>query len=318
MLAWPFLLAGMTGAVALAFVYQYLLEWIPLIYINFLVTLGLGLVLGSLGVVVVKSGSIRNALVAALFGILFAAAAISAKYYFQYTSWISTITTAVMQENRIDSDQYDEVRKEVAARFDFAEHIKYRTEEGFDVGRPGRKGGMPIKGVLVFVVWLIELVAVGWFAVSLPMAAAGQPYSEKLASWANEEELIMTLPVTDPEMVEKIRSATSVEELLQIPIPKTDQSLQFAIYRVNSIPGEEMEDAYLSVDLVAYSTNAKGETEAKTVSLVKHAILTSANREQLVENASLLQEAMAAYRESLENAAANPDDEGGRGETGED
>jgi hypothetical protein len=41
-LAWPLMLVGMALAIALAFVYQFLLAWIPLIYVNFLLTWGMG------------------------------------------------------------------------------------------------------------------------------------------------------------------------------------------------------------------------------------------------------------------------------------
>ena len=70
------------------------------------------------------------------------------------------------------------------------------------------------------------------------------------------------------------------------------------MYTVNSIPGQELEDAYLSVTNVTISVNNKGEQETKTTMLVKHAILSSANRNQLIENAELLQEALADFRSS--------------------
>ncbi len=57
-----------------------------------------------------------------------------------------------------------------------------------------------------------------------------------------------------------------------------------------------MEDAYLSVDLLTMSINSKGEEEKKETPLVKYAILSSAQREQLVEDASLLQEAIREFQ----------------------
>ena len=110
----------------------------------------------------------------------------------------------------------------------------------------------------------------------------------------------MFLPVTSEEMVAKIRSATSVDELLEIPIPQTDESMQFAHYYTHSITGQELEDAYLTVELVTYSYNANGEQTTNEEPLIKYAIITSEQRKLLVENASLLQEALEDYRESVE------------------
>ena len=136
------------------------------------------------------------------------------------------------------------------------------------------------------------------------MNRAKEPFSEKMNEWADEAEVVMALPVTDAEMVSKINSASSVDELLEIPIPKTDESHQFARYTVNSIKGQELEDAYLSVDLLTISLNKEGQEETQEQPLVQHAILSSEQRKQLEENASLLQEAMAEYRLALEEEQA--------------
>ena len=310
----PLILVGIGLAIALALAYQFLLEWIPLIYVSFLLTWGMGIALGMVGVWVVNTGAMRNVVVAAIMGLLIVLAGVSAKFCFQYSGWLNASTLFVMDQEKFSEDQYDEVRQNIAAEIGFMEYINIRVNEGFTIGGGG--GGMPLKGVFVYAIWLIEFGVIAWFGIRMPASAASLPYSEKLAAWASEEEAVMTLPVTDPEMVARIKSAESVDDLLQIPIPKTDVSKQFAVYRVNSIPGQEMEDAYLSVDLVSYTTNSKGETETTTDPLVKHAILSSENRYQLVENTSLLQEAMAAYRESIE-AEQQASDESEGTENGE-
>ena len=127
----------------------------------------------------------------------------------------------------------------------------------------------------MYLIWVIEAGIIGFIALPSILAQVREPYSEKLEQWASEEEVVMTLPVTDQEMVEKIQASTSVDQLLELPIPKTDESNQFAVYRVNSIPGQELEDAYLSVDLMTLTINKEGEQEANSSPLVKHAIFLS-------------------------------------------
>ena len=316
----PLILAGVVVAAALAYVYHLLLEWIPLIYINFLITLFSGIGLGMIGAWVMNMGHNRNRMVALATGLLFALAALSAKYYFQYQTFCSQIVSAeveaISQETggSFDKDQNDQLATDLRKEFSIVDHLKLRVDQGWNIGRRAN-GGAPISGVFVYLIWLIEAGILLYYAVTMSVSAAGEPYSEKLNEWASEEETVMNLPITDEEMVTQIKSATSVDDLLSLPIPKTDESNKFATYLVNSIEGQELEDAYLSVDLHEFSVNSKGEQETKTTPLVKHAILTSDQRKQLVENADLMQEAFDAYREALESDAAKESDDSTEAQT---
>ncbi len=159
--------------------------------------------------------------------------------------------------------------------------------------------GLPLNGIAVYVIWLIEAGIIFYISVKRTTKAAQQPFNEKLNLWASEKQQVMTLPISDEAMVAKIKSAARIEDLLEIPIPKTSRSKQFAVYQVSSVPGEEMEDAYLAVDLVTISINKEGHQEKKTKPLVRNAILPIEQRKHLMENATLLQEAMAEYEAAL-------------------
>ncbi len=284
-LSLPLLLAGVAAAIALAYVYYLALHFIPLIYISFLVTAGMGVALGFAGVTIVKTGKVRNRAVALLIGLLLLLSGLGAKFYFQYQQMIGEAVEMTLQ----DPDARDQPRELV-------EQV-VRQNLTF-IGRRG--GGAPVSGVFVWIVWLLEALIIGWLSISGPLEHASVPFSEKTDQWADEEEMVMLLPITDEQMVASIQSAANVDDLLSFPIPKTDESNQFAMYKVNSIEGQEMEDAYLSVDRLTLSVNSKGEQETKTQPLVKHAILSSQNRKRLMENAELLQEAMAEYRQAVD------------------
>ena len=300
---WPLLLVGIAASVGLAYCYHLLLGWIPFIFVSVLITCGLGIVLAMLGGFVVNVGHVRNLMMGALIGILLSTTVIISKYWFQYQRDLDIKTTKMLVDNRIPETKRSQVREILGQQIPWQKHLQNRAASGWNIDRGGG-GGLPIKGAFVYLIWVIEAGIIYYFAVATPASAAGEPYSEKTNRWANESQVIMTLPISNEEMVGKIKSATTVDELLEIPIPKTDQSNQFAIYTVNSIPGEEMEDAYLSVDLRTYSVNSKGEEENQEQVLVRHAILPTEKREQLVENAELLQEAMADYRAALEEELA--------------
>ena len=309
----PMLLVAMAIAAGLAFVYQYLLDWIPIIYITVLVTVGAGFALSMIGTFVCSMGHCRNRMLAFLVGLLLAVTFLGGKFWFQYQSSIPTregLVEAILASDEFPGDRAD--AEKIAdtinpADYTFMDHIKDRVDTGWRIGKVGRDGGGPVSGTFVYIIWLIEAGIVLFFALIGPMSQARSPYSEKMSTWANEEEQVMTLPISDQEMVTQIQQATSVEQLLEIPIPQTDQSNIFAVYKTNSIPGQELEDAYLSVELLELSLNNKGEQEKKETPLVTHAILSSEKRKQLVENASLLQEALADFRQAVNEDAVDED-----------
>ena len=309
-LSLPLLLLILVVAVVLAFVYQLALHWIPIIYVNVLATIGMGMALGYVGAWVVTKGKVRNVLVGISIGILLAVAGLGAKYYFQYQAMLDEATEFVMTEKNLPEDQRADLRKSLAdGELTFLKHLEFRAAQGWTLGRGGGNGA-PIQNVFVYLVWAIEAGIIFYWAVRLPQRAASEPFSEPLNTWASESDVVMTLPVNDESMVSKIRESSTLDDLLQIPIPKTDTANQFAMYKVNSIPGQEFEDAYLTVSLLTITTNNKGEPVRNEKPIVRHAVLSASSRKQLVENASLLKEAMAEYRKSLETEAAMNENDG--------
>lgn len=302
-MTWPLMIAGLVVMVVLGVIYALLLNVIPFIYVNALLALGMGVAVGTVAAFIVNVGHCRNVMLATLIGLLLAVTGLGGKFVSQYylarangVEFLETMDVGTMEG--ITEETRPLVIESFKQEYSFVEHLKERIDAGWNIGRRGN--GAPIGGWLVYLVWAIEAGILFYFGWTMSRAAAKAPYSEKMNMWADESEGVMLLPITSDEMVTKIQSATSVDELLEIPIPKTDRSAKLAQYVVNSIPGQEMEDAYLTVQTIEYSINKKGEQETKETMLVENAILSSAQRAQLVENAELLNEAMDDFRASQE------------------
>ena len=277
----PLWIVGLLVTLPLALVYVILLDVIPLIYVSFLLTLVAGWILGLVAYYICNFGHVRNSMVAWLVGLSLPAVFLIAKHVVQWN---------FLQPN-----------------LDFFSYIDQRVDEGWMIGRRGQNN--QINGFMVYAVWAIEAGIIFFRSPFRAAAQAKEPYSEPLNQWACEQEQIMVLPISEDEMITKIKAASTVDQLLEIPIPKTDEATKFAVYNVNSIPGQEMEDAYLSVFLMDLVVGSNGEVEQKMTPLVQSAILTSAQRYQLADNASLLKEAMDDYRKSVEEEF-NKADEG--------
>lgn len=299
------------GVVALAYVYQLGLRWIPLIYVNFLLTWCMGMAIGKATQYVVVAGHVRNVALSLLVFAVLVVCGIGAKFGFQFMHARNVLAEHVSQltqqelgiedERQLDRAELERIREAIVTGYTFLDHIDDRVANGWHIGR-GAKA--PVSGPIVYLVWVAELGIIAYFGGAIVLEAARKPYSEKLARWANSVTNEMSLPITNPVMVAKITAAKSVQDLLTLPIPDTDESNKIAVYEVHSVPDAPNEDAYLNVDLQTYSQNAKGELEVSHEYLVKLAIITAAERAQLKENSELMQEALAAYRESLANKPA--------------
>ena len=296
---WLLLIIGIVITAVLAYIYQFLLELIPYIYLNALMTLGLGIAIGTISAFIITKGHCRSLVVGTLIGLVLATVCLGAKFYAQYY----TARAAGLEFLESTNEFSDEERPLVIAGFKegytIQMHLEDRIDAGWALGR-GNNNAQGMGGWLVYLVWLIEAGIIFYFAWTMSRGAAKQPYSEKMNLWADEAESVMMLPITNDEMVSKIQAATSVDELLEIPIPKTDESAKLAQYIVNSIPGQEMEDAYLTVKTIEFSVNKKGEQETEETMLVENAVLSSQQRAQLVENAEMLNEAMDEFRASVQ------------------
>ena len=287
-LAFPLMAIMCALGVGLAWLYQLAIEAIPLIIINFVITMIFGAILGGMGRLAVKTGHVRNAAIGLVIGLVIGGSAYVAKFWFQYERIYWEQAELVAQKANIPVEDAAEILKE---NFTFWEHIKFRVENGWTLNK-----GAEITGIFVYLIWLIEAGIVLGISIVTPSSAAQEPYSEKLGQWADEEKVIMMLPIDNPQMLEQIKTAQSVDELLSIPIPKTDETNQFASYTINSIAGHELEDAYLTVKDVTITLDKDGNEQKAENNLVRYAVLTNEQLAQLNENAELLNEAIQMFQ----------------------
>jgi hypothetical protein len=312
------LLLTVIAGIVLAGIYQLLLEWIPFIYINFLLTVGLGVALGFLGKFVVEKGHVRNAMLGGLFATVLVLSTLAGKFWIQYQRDIAATIEYVSTGNQAAGEEGmpEELARElVLAEYSFVDHIKARVEYGWSMGSGD---GMPISGFFVYLIWLIEAGAVFYFSFGGTVSAAQQPYNEHAKKWANETNVILSLPIPNQAMLDQIQAADSLEGLLNIPLPEAGETNQSAAYVVSSIPGEDYLDAYLTVTLVSIKYNSKGEAEVESAPMVAYAVLPSAQRDKLL----LIAEHFEATLEKLEaEAEASGEEQAGEeqaGETGEE
>ncbi|MDH3583740.1 MAG: hypothetical protein OER86_05955 [Phycisphaerae bacterium] len=305
-----FSIFGLTAAlavvgVALGWVYQWLIDVVPWIYLSVVITLGFGLLLFLGAGWVTRLGRCRNVALAILVAVIAGLLVTAATYYHAYTIFLDD---AMAAEN-IPAEQ----RAVATEQFPFRDYLKFRVETGWSIGRPGRDGssGMPIKGVFVYLVWLIEAgILVGGAALGA-VGAARQPYCESCDEWTEADLLTVALPQPEPDTVERVKTATSVDQLLSVPIAPSPDEASSLVYSLSGCPRCE-NSAFLTVKHVSVTVNKKDEAETETEDLWSDLVLSPAQletmqafSEQVEAAAGSAVETMQAFAEQVEAASGS-------------
>ena len=156
----PAWLIAIVIVVALAFVYQMLLRWLPFIWVSFLITMGFGIVIGAIGTIVVALGHCRNLTLGFLIGSTLLLAGVGGKFYFQHMHFRSQVEQNIRQDRAIGkqlqellaaaekenpelanmANEMDKLVEAELAAVTFSETIKHRVDNGWNLGGRARKG----------------------------------------------------------------------------------------------------------------------------------------------------------------------------------
>ena len=295
----PLLCIGLGATVGLSSVYARLLALASRPEgVNGLLAIAFAVLVAILAVLTATIGHVRNPRTGTWIGISFVLVAIGAKFAWQYEYHVRAAVQQRILNNDFPDESPAEIREIVQHTLTFPAHLRLRIGKGWRFNN----AGVPWNGPTVYTVWALEVL---FFLSMCPIATrhlARQPYCEHLKQWATDVNIIIRLPVDSDAMVDKIRAATTVDALLDLPIPQTGTSNRHAEYRVNGVKGKAGEAAYLSIDLVTLKANKNGSKTKPRQNLVQFVFLTSEQRRALTENTELLTEAIAAYQASTSSS----------------
>ncbi len=155
----------LSSALTLPFaaLYSYAITYIPFVYINGIVTVIYGVIVGFIVLSVGKSAHIRNHKVMKLAGIVVSLFAV----YAQWVVWLKLLLNGVWIWNPLD----------------VFETIKAILPIG--TWGLGRHGSIPVRGFLLAIVWLVEAGAIVIFCLST--ATLKHMYCERCKRWVTEE-----------------------------------------------------------------------------------------------------------------------------------
>jgi len=277
---WGLLAIG--ALVASGWVYQLAIDWIPLIFLNALLTAGYGF----LGFVMVglalNYSKCRSPVFGVLLGLAVGLAGTAGTHYFAYARVIDT----AMAQYEKETDKPAE-REKMTQALPIASYFETRVEQGW------RISSMPISGFFVYLIWFIEALLIIGISVLGGWLAGREPFCESCNVWADEERLLLTRWDQSDEAVEQLDGATTLDELINPPTTRPHWTAEKQLgtswldYKVNACPNCE-ESRFLSISKNWVELDTEGDETEKSNEVHEYLVIDAEIAEQLEQLAVTL------------------------------
>jgi hypothetical protein len=269
------------AAAALAWPYQRLVDWIPFIYLNVLMTLGLGMALAFLLRWALRWGKVRSPSMAwgAAIGVVLVA--VAASFYWAYRISVPDVYEGLKEYAASEGEEpvsYEEFQE----LFTFDEWREARVESGWSIGSVGRSGGggLALTGPFVYAIWLVEAGILVFFAAQAARGAAAVPFCETCDRWSEPKALGPWHHSDAAALREAARKGDTAALLTPRPHSLSDET---ATYVVHSCP-DCREGGFVDVT-ASRVVQSQGKTKVKSDALVRGLSVSSAQRDALLSYA---------------------------------
>lgn len=253
-------IGGVIAAVVLSIVYIALQWFIPIIYLNLLITAGFGFGLYLAMGYLVRLGKIRNRAIAA--GVALFAALVG-----MYSQW--ALFVSLME--RVDGSVLYFVKTSFSLNnymAVFTDPLRLFTEAKIlnEIGTFSIKSAT-VSGIVLWIVWAIEAILIMGIPVYLTYVHAGNPFSEKNNAWMDETAFDLKL-----KYIEDTTAFKSALELGDYSVVNNlvGNEAQDRFSTITGYRSEGDENIYLTFNNHLVTTNKKGETEEKKDTVVQY------------------------------------------------
>jgi hypothetical protein len=292
-------IAGFVSAGVLGVVYAYAINWIPLIYITFLLTLALGFGMGIVVGHAAKFGKVRNPIAVTLFGLIFGLIAL-------YVAWAFDPMVR-FPEN---------VNEIVWNPSDLQSYVAFGYENGFwSIGRGGADAGN-VSGIFLALVWMIEAgIIVGLATMMASGPINEQPFCELSGEWANREDDIARLEIPEDEEGTLDRLLEGEVEALS-ELRRADNDLA-AYLRLDLSTCPQCADSnWLTINVVVHGVDKEGKPTTEITPLATNmeiseehiATVRSGGRELTTEEVAEREQPVEAQDETQEGDEPSTED----------
>ncbi len=193
----PFgLIMGLITAAGVGWLYQLLITWNPLIYLNALATLIYGVVIGLAVGLGLQFGKCRNVWLGVV--LAFIAAAIGDGLTFWYA--------------------YSDI-----------ESILAQVEIGWTISKFGLPVGIPLQGPAVYVFWGVEFILLCGAAMAAATIGPGEPFCEKCQQWTKKHHLGKIAGIDEAYLLKALHE-DNLRPFLQPPPQASWKTVSYDLY----------------------------------------------------------------------------------------
>jgi len=263
------LVVGSVIACSLAFVYAYIIVYSPLVYINLLVTLGFGALLGYACAKLLKQKKVRSDRVAV--GIAFLVTTVA--YYYSWVVWMWALF------RRADGEipgfpEFVGMLLQPWVVWDLMTRIN--AEGVWTIGRGSKD---PVSGIALTIVWVIEAAIIYGLALFAAYGAMDEePFCETCEEWAAKKERVVEAAAADPAEFKQRMEAKDFKYLESQGAP-TEDTAEFQRIDVFSCPRcggfHTLDSTQVKIKIES------GKRKEETTQTMHHLLLSSSEAEAL-------------------------------------
>lgn len=265
------------AAPVLGLVYSYAIWYIPIIYVNFLIAAGFGIAIGmGINYAVVGVGKVRNAGIAALFGVIAGVVAL----YFHWAIWLDLVLNAGESygTSRIGITVSNiSILESLSLALDPAAMIELIGAVN-EVGTWGFKS-VPVSGLFLTVIWVVEALIILGIPVFMAFGRAQKPFCEISNSWAREKEL-PALEFISNEAA--LKAALEQGDFSFLTVIKRAEAADKEKHSLFTLYYSDAKQYYLSVTNKTPEVNDKGEVSFKDSEFIEYLSLDAPTGELLL------------------------------------
>jgi hypothetical protein len=267
-------------AVLCAFAYCYGIWYIPIIYLNLILIIGVPIALSVLiARVGIKIGKIRNKIVAA--GIGFAGGVV-----FFIVQWLihCVMVTNSGEVHSFGSGSHSMGFAETG--FSLEAFMFYLTNPAEtisligvinEVGTWGIGSGT-FSGIILSICWIIEALCILFVPIYFPWKQADDPFSEKLNQWLKERKLSKNMIITNSadELRNEIEGG-NFGTLINAKTGIENPSRKLVLYS-----DDQQQEVYLTVKHVTLTYDDKGKEKENEIDEIKEVLIPKELHDQLI------------------------------------
>ncbi len=243
-------LAATVCAALVAWPYQLLVRWIPVIQLQWLGTVAFGAGLGFAAAWAIKTGHCRNMLLGVALALPLGLMAVAASHYWNW--------------------------KQSAPDIEFKDFIDARVEGGWNVSHNGGSSSNS-NGVIVWLVWAAEALTILGFVMAGAWKAVSAPYCERCNQWGSERKMVLRgLKRSDAD---PLLQAGDLDGVIGLT-PPPDANVSVALLMTATTCPSCKDTGFLTVEEKQVIAKKKGKPQEKSVTLIKHAVLRADQREK--------------------------------------